>query len=161
VGEVQSAHAIRQSWSEDTAIFLDGDLFSEWMGFRAISRWVGQRRYGRGVHALLLQPSERIGLMPVYTLRSQVTHEPDVDPGDGTLEDYIRVGIAIDRDGVEVDRFSIRFGDHIDNNELRDAILYEVKERVRVDYLGVEQIALQDRLSAISNTINEWSKALP
>lgn len=99
--------------------------------------------------------------MPVYTLRSQVTHEPDVDPGDGTLEDYIRVGIAIDRDGVEVDRFSIRFGDHIDNNELRDAILYEVKERVRVDYLGVEQIALQDRLSAISNTINEWSKALP
>lgn len=99
--------------------------------------------------------------MTTYTLRSlvdTVDHQPAPDE---PIETYIRVRIAIDRDGVEVDQFAIRFGMDNPNAEIRDALLAEIKERIRVDYLGVEQAALQARLDAIKAGIEDWSKVLP
>ena len=99
--------------------------------------------------------------MQEYTLDAIRCEVKRSDPGDGELEDLIELEVVVLRDGEEVDRFEQRYGIDIENAELREHILFKVREIVSADYDGVRKLKDETRCAAIAANIEVWSIKLP
>jgi len=99
--------------------------------------------------------------MIIYTLDAVRCEVIKKDDGEGNLIEMIELEIAVLRDGAEINRFDQRYGINIDNTELREHIVYRVKEIIAADYDGIKRTTNKTRCSAIAANIEAWSVTLP
>ena len=98
--------------------------------------------------------------MAIYTISATVIGEARLEPANGDMVEIIEVTGDVLKDGVPIGAIGLRVIPSVSNQEIRLAILDQVRDIVEQDLIGIAEDELAVRASAIQGALDSFEKVI-